>query len=387
MRVVSAAVERGELLVAPGRDEALELRVLLEEMLARISTALGLEVLVLAIDGFHEGLQELAGLIRRDQRVPGTAPDHLDDVPARAAVGAFEFLDDLAVAAHGAIEPLQIAVDDEDQVVELLARGDADGAQRLRLVHLAVAAEAPHLARGGVGETAVMQILHQPRLVDRLDRSQAHRDAGELPVVRHQPAVRIAGKARLERFHAKAMHLGFREAAFEEGARVDTRRVVTLDVEEVGAVLVVGAFPEMVEADVVERRRALEGRDVAADAGVLAVGVHHHRHRVPADDRADLPLQSVIAGRARLLFDGNGVDVGGICGERNMRAAAARLLGQRLEQKVRALRALRLEHGGEGIQPLLGFGGVGVGHASAGFVRAHAQSHRCGWRSMISSLA
>ena len=37
----------------------------------------------------------------------------------------FEFLDDLAVAAHRAVEPLQVAVDDEDQVVELLARRPA----------------------------------------------------------------------------------------------------------------------------------------------------------------------------------------------------------------------------------------------------------------------
>jgi hypothetical protein len=48
-------------------------------------------------------------------------PRSLDDVPAGAAEDAFEFLDDLAVAAHRAVEALQVAVDDEDQVVELLA--------------------------------------------------------------------------------------------------------------------------------------------------------------------------------------------------------------------------------------------------------------------------
>jgi hypothetical protein len=60
---------------------------------------------------------------------------------------AFEFLDDLAVAAHRAVEPLEVAVDDEDQVVELLARRQADGAERLRLVGLAVAEERPDLRR------------------------------------------------------------------------------------------------------------------------------------------------------------------------------------------------------------------------------------------------
>ena len=54
---------------------------------------------------------------------------HFDDVPARAAENGFEFLNDLAVATHRTVETLQVAVDDEDQVVELLARGQRDGAE------------------------------------------------------------------------------------------------------------------------------------------------------------------------------------------------------------------------------------------------------------------
>ena len=49
----------------------------------------------------------------------------LIDVPARAAERRFELLDDLAVAADRTVEALQVAVDDEDQVVELFARGQA----------------------------------------------------------------------------------------------------------------------------------------------------------------------------------------------------------------------------------------------------------------------
>ena len=51
--------------------------------------------------------------------------------PAAAEL-AFELLDDLAVAAHRAVEALQVAVDDEDQVVETLARREADGARAIR---------------------------------------------------------------------------------------------------------------------------------------------------------------------------------------------------------------------------------------------------------------
>ena len=60
-------------------------------------------------------------------------------VPAGAAEERLELLDDLAVAAHGAVEALQVAVDDEDQVVEAFAAGQRDRAQRFGFVGLAVA--------------------------------------------------------------------------------------------------------------------------------------------------------------------------------------------------------------------------------------------------------
>ena len=106
----------------------------------------------------------MAVLVAREQRVPVRAPDHLDHVPAGAAELALELLDDLAVAAHRAVEALQVAVDDEDQVVELLARGEADRAERLGLVHLAVAAEHPHLAVRGLREAARLRYLRIARL-------------------------------------------------------------------------------------------------------------------------------------------------------------------------------------------------------------------------------
>ena len=84
-----------------------------------------------------------ARLVLLEERIPVAAPDDFDDVPAGAAERAFQLLDDLAVAAHRAVEPLQVAVDDEDQVVELLARGERDGAERFGLVAFAVAQERP----------------------------------------------------------------------------------------------------------------------------------------------------------------------------------------------------------------------------------------------------
>ena len=74
----------------------------------------------------------------------------LDHVPARAAEDRLELLDDLAVAADRAVEALQVAVDDEDEVVEALTAREADRAERLGLVGLAVAEERPHLAAARV---------------------------------------------------------------------------------------------------------------------------------------------------------------------------------------------------------------------------------------------
>ena len=102
-------------------------------------------LLILAVDDFAHPLREQAFVVGREQRIPIAAPQHLDDVPAGAAEDRLELLDDLAVAAHRPVETLQVAVDDEDQVVELFARRQADRAERLGLVGLAVAEERPDL--------------------------------------------------------------------------------------------------------------------------------------------------------------------------------------------------------------------------------------------------
>ena len=144
-RIVTAAVELPHLVVGQVGHQRLQLRRV-EEVLAHVRAVLALEVLVLAVDALLHALEQDAVLVLREELVPARAPDDLDHVPAGAAEHAFELLDDLAVAAHRAVEPLQVAVDDEDQVVELLAAAERDRAERLGLVALAVAQERPHLA-------------------------------------------------------------------------------------------------------------------------------------------------------------------------------------------------------------------------------------------------
>src|SRR5262249_37607735 len=115
--------------------------------LADVRAGFGLVALVLAVDRFIHTFDEQAIVILGEERVPVAAPDDLNHVPAGAVEGGIEFLDDLAVAPHRSVEPLQGAVDDEDEVVEDFPRGERKSAERFWLVGFAVANEAPDAPR------------------------------------------------------------------------------------------------------------------------------------------------------------------------------------------------------------------------------------------------
>ena len=75
VRVVSAAVQAPDVLVGQVRDHLLELRVFPEEVLSRIGTALGLEVLVLAVDRLLHALAQQSLGVEVQERVPVRAPE------------------------------------------------------------------------------------------------------------------------------------------------------------------------------------------------------------------------------------------------------------------------------------------------------------------------
>ena len=193
--VHAAALEGPELGVRDVLDHLGDARVAAEEVLAQEAHVLAAVGLVVAVRGVvHQGDQRAVD-VTGEQLVPATTPDHLDDVPARAAVHRLELLDDVAVAAHRTVEALQVAVDHEDQVVQALPGGQRDVAQGLRLVVLAVAEERPDALLAGVLDPAVEQVAVEPRLVDRVERAEAHRHRRELPELRHEPGVGVAGQA------------------------------------------------------------------------------------------------------------------------------------------------------------------------------------------------
>ena len=330
-------------------------------MFAHVGAVLALEVLVLAVDAFLHALEQQAVGVSRDQPVPAGAPDHLDDVPTGAAERGFQLLDDLAVAAHRAVQALQVAVDHEDQVVQPLAPGHADRTQALRLVGLAVAEEGPDLAPRRAREAVAFEVAQEARLIDRHDRPEAHRDGGELPEIRHQPGVRVGRQAVPLNFLAEVEHPVLVEPAFEEGAGVEPGRGVALIVDQVAAMRVGRRMPEVHHADVVERSRRLEAGDMATEFGGDLVGAQHGRHSVPADQAADAVLDRPVAGVARLLIGADRVQVGCIGRIRHRRPATVRFLGELRQDEVCALGSLEGQDRVECVAPLGGFQRVEIG--------------------------
>src|SRR4029077_8874999 len=106
--------------------------------------------------------------------IPLGAPEDFDDIPASAAESGFEFLDDLTVAANGAVETLEVTVDDENEVVELFAGSEGDGAERFGLVGFAVSQEVPDFGVGDRLHAAVLEISGKAGLIDGHQRAEAH---------------------------------------------------------------------------------------------------------------------------------------------------------------------------------------------------------------------
>ncbi len=339
--VVAAAGQLAQVVVAEVLDHGAQPRVAAEELLADVGAGLDRERLELAVGCRVHLVDQHAVDVLGEQVVPLAAPDDLEDVPAGAAERRLELLDDLAVAAHRAVELLQVAVDDERQVVELLAGGDADRAERLRLTHLPVAEERPDVLLAGVLDAAVVQVAVEARLVDRVDRGQAHRDRRELPELRHQPRMRVrreAGVRAARHLLAERVELVLGQPALEERAGVDAGRAVALEVDVVAAAGVVLAAEEVVEADLVEAGRRLVGGDVAADLEALAVGPRHHDGGVPADEGADPSLDVLVTGEPGLALRRDRVDVVGAAQRRHADVVLAGPLEQ-LEHDVAGARA------------------------------------------------
>ncbi len=362
--VVAAPLEVPDLLVAQLGDQLLGARVAAEEVLPDVGAVVGLVGLVVTVRGDVHEVDQRAVAVGVQQRVPLPAPDHLDHVPAGAAEERLQLLDDLAVAADRAVQPLQVAVDHEGQVVQTLVGGHVHQTARLGLVQLAVPEEGPHPLVGGVLDAPGVQVAVEPGLVDGVHRAQAHGDRGKLPEVRHQPGVRVgrqtgAGPA-VRVLLAEAVQVLGGQPALQERPGVDAGGGVALDVDLVAAARVVLAAEEPVEADLVEGGRGGVGGDVAADAHAGPLRAVHGHGRVPPDPGPVAALGLLVTGEPGLLLGGDRVDVVGAGQRRDADTALAGALQQAQHQVAGTLLAGALQHSIERLQPLGGLFRVDV---------------------------
>src|SRR5882724_400249 len=305
-----------------------------EEILPEISAALDKIFLILPIGDFAHAPDKQSVAIVLDERIPIAAPDAFDYVPTGAAEDGLEFLNDLAVAADGAVEPLQVAVHNENQIVEPLARGERDGAKRFGLVHHTVTQKRPDPAACRSLQPAVLEILDKARVINRLNRAQAHRDCRKLPEVGHQPRVRVRREpsARIQ-LAPEILELLFWNAAFEIPTSVDTGGGVSLKIDDVAVSALGGCLKKMIERDFVERGRRGKRGNMSADAFLNLVGPDHHRERVPAHQALDPALHFLTARKRRLLVWRNRILIGGGGSEWQVNAAGAtRMQRELLEQ-------------------------------------------------------
>src|ERR1700728_2166527 len=240
--------------------------------------------------------------------VPVGSPDNLNDIPAGATEDRFQFLDDFAVPAYRAVKPLQVAVDDEDQVVELFTGRESDGAERFGFFLFAVAQEAPDFPADRLLQPAIFEILDEPCVIDRLDRAQSHRHRGKLPEIGHQPRMRIGRQSSTWlQLATEVLQLLLGYTALEIRAGINSRGGMALKINNVAVTVFGLGAEEVIEGDFVQRGGGGEGRNMSADTFLDLIGAHDHGQGVPADKALNTPFHFLTAGKRSLVLRRNGV--------------------------------------------------------------------------------
>ncbi len=363
--VVPTAAEGLDLVVAVALDHGQQPPVGAEEVLPDVGAGLDRVLLRLTVEHVAHPLDQDAVDVPGQQRIPLATPDDLDDIPARAPEDRLQLLDDLAVAAHRAVESLQVAVDHEGEVVQALTSGDRQGAQRLRLIHLAVAQERPDPTAAGVLDAPVVEVSIEAGLVDRGQRTDAHGDRGELPEVGHQSRMGIGAQTLTGHdLLAEMVELVLRKPTLEVRTGVDARRRVALVEDLVAHPGRVLAPEEVVEAHLVQARRGRVRGQMATDARRRGVGAQDHGDGIPADHAPDAPLHLLITRELGLLLGRDGVDVAGLGERRQTDVQLACTLEQPIEHELGTGDAIRADDGVERIDPVVRLS-QGPGRAAA----------------------
>lgn len=155
-RIVSTSQHLVNLLIGMALNQLEESRIGSEEMFPGEGAAFHHILLIPAVHHLAHTLDQQAFIVLRQQRIPITAPNHLDDFPAGAKEDRFQLLDDFAVAAYRTVETLKITIDDPDEIVEPFARSERERAEAFRFIGFAVADERPYALLARVLEAAVL---------------------------------------------------------------------------------------------------------------------------------------------------------------------------------------------------------------------------------------
>ena len=151
---------------------------------------------------------------------------------------------------------------------------------------------------------------------------------------------------------AEILQVLFRQAAFQEGAAVDSRRGVALEINQVAGLIAVARVEEMVEAHFQQRGQRGVSGNMAADAGIVLVLPHHHGHRIPANQALDAALHRAVAGIGDFLFGANRIDIRSIELDSHLGAIGARAFVELLQQKSGAIRTGLIDHLVQRLNPL-----------------------------------
>ena len=369
--VVPAPGQGLQVLVGEVGHQRLQAGIGSEEVLPDVGPRLGGVLLELTVDGGVHLVEKDAFDVLGQQVVPRPAPDDLDDVPSGAPEEGLELLDDLAVAPNGTVEPLEIAVDDEYQVVQVLPSGHAQGPDGLGLVELPVPHESPHPAGRGVGQAAGMEVPAHVGLGDGVEGTETHGHRRVLPELGHQPRVGVGGQPGHPHLEPEIVEVHLAQPTFDEGPGVDAGRGMALEVHLVPGRPVVLAPEEVVEPHLVERGRTGVGGQVAADGLGPDVGPHHHHRGVPPDVGPDPSLEVLVAREVGLLVGGDGVDVGRGHRGREVHVLLTGPLQDTHQQIAGPGPPVDIDDVVEGVQPLAGLGGVSIGKLMAHSVEQH----------------
>ena len=232
--ILAASLDLRDLDIGEGIHELFQPGVTVHPMLTLFVSRKYRVALIVAVEALLHAMPQHPLVIRGEQRVPTTAPDHLQDLPVSAAKRPLQLLNDLAVTADRSVEALQIAVDDNHQIIEPFTGGDVDGAQHLRLIGLTVADKAPDPRVIGGQQSAMLQVLGEPRDIDRHGHGQAHGCVGDLPEFGHGSRMRVGGQTpALSQLTPEITQLLLGQPTFQIGPRVDTWRGVRLGKDEV----------------------------------------------------------------------------------------------------------------------------------------------------------